>query len=61
MASLNRTLQPAIDTQFVIPDDRFQSITGTLVREIALMGGDISAFVGPSVARALQQKRQERG
>ena len=61
MASLNRTLQPAIDTQFVIPDDRFQSITGTLVRKIALMGGDISAFVGPSVARALQQKRQERG
>ena len=61
MASLNRALQPAIDTQFVIPDDRFQSITGTLVREIALMGGDISAFVGPSVARALQQKRQERG
>lgn len=61
MASLNRTLQPGIDTQFVIPDDRFQSITGTLVREIALMGGAIDAFVAPGVARALQRKRQERG
>ncbi|MDO5056456.1 MAG: pantetheine-phosphate adenylyltransferase [Lautropia sp.] len=60
MASLNRTLQPGIDTQFVIPDDRFQSITGTLVREIALMGGAIDAFVAPVVARALQRKRQER-
>lgn len=60
MASLNRTLQPGIDTQFVIPDDRFQSITGTLVREIALMGGNVGAFVDPLVARALQQKKRER-
>lgn len=60
MASLNRQLQPGIDTQFVIPDDRFQSITGTLVREIALLGGDISAFVDPVVAEALIRKRKER-
>lgn len=60
MASLNRTLAPAIDTQFVIPDDRYQSITGTLVREIALMGGDVSAFTHPLVAGALSAKRQER-
>ena len=39
MASLNRILQPTIDTHFIIPDDRYQSITGTLVREIAMMGG----------------------
>lgn len=60
MASLNRTLAPGIDTQFVIPDDRYQSITGTLVREIALMGGDVSAFTHPRVAEALIAKRQER-
>lgn len=60
MASLNRVLQPGIDTLFMIPDDRHQSITGTLVREIAMMGGDVSAFVGPVVLDALKRKRQER-
>lgn len=60
MASLNRTLAPAVDTHFVIPDDRYQSITGTLVREIALMGGDVGAFTHPLVAAALVAKRQER-
>ena len=60
MASLNRTLLPAIDTHFVIPDDRYQSITGTLVREIALLGGDVSPFVSPVVLAALQQKYRER-
>lgn len=61
MASLNRVLQPGIDTLFMIPDDRHQSITGTLVREIAMMGGDVSAFVGPVVREALRKKREERG
>ena len=52
MASLNRILQPTIDTHFIIPDDRYQSITGTLVREIAMMGGDVRAFVNPVVLAA---------
>ena len=56
MASLNRILQPSIDTHFIIPDDRYQSITGTLVREIAMMGGDVRAFVNPVVLAALQEK-----
>ena len=56
MASLNRILQPTIDTHFIIPDDRYQSITGTLVREIAMMGGDVRAFVNPVVLAALQEK-----
>ena len=60
MASLNRTMQPTIDTHFIIPDDRFQSITGTLVREIAMMGGDVRAFVNPVVLAALQEKYLKR-
>ena len=60
MASLNRILQPTIDTHFIIPDDRYQSITGTLVREIALMGGDVRAFVNPVVLAALQEKYLKR-
>ncbi|WP_273469988.1 pantetheine-phosphate adenylyltransferase [Lautropia mirabilis] len=60
MASLNRILQPTIDTHFIIPDDRYQSITGTLVREIAMMGGDVRAFVNPVVLVALQEKYLKR-
>ena len=60
MASLNRILQPTIDTDFIIPDDRYQSITGTLVREIAMMGGDVRAFVNPVVLAALQEKYLKR-
>ena len=60
MASLNRILQPTIDTHFIIPDDRYQSITGTLVREIAMMGGDVRAFVNPVVLAALQEKSLKR-
>ena len=60
MASLNRILQPTIDTHFIIPDDRSQSITGTLVREIAMMGGDVRAFVNPVVLAALQEKYLKR-
>ncbi|MFC2554682.1 MAG: pantetheine-phosphate adenylyltransferase [Lautropia mirabilis] len=60
MASLNRILQPTIDTHFIIPDDRYQSITGTLVREIAMMGGDVRAFVNPVVLTALQEKYLKR-
>ena len=60
MASLNRNLQPSIDTHFIIPDDRYQSITGTLVREIAMMGGDVRAFVNPVVLAALQEKYLKR-
>ena len=60
IASLNRILQPTIDTHFIIPDDRYQSITGTLVREIAMMGGDVRAFVNPVVLAALQEKYLKR-
>ena len=60
MASLNRILQPTIDTHLIIPDDRYQSITGTLVREIAMMGGDVRAFVNPVVLAALQEKYLKR-
>ena len=60
MASLNRILQPTIDTHFILPDDRYQSITGTLVRELAMMGADVRAFVNPVVLAALQEKYLKR-
>jgi pantetheine-phosphate adenylyltransferase len=38
------------------PSDQYQFISGTIVREIAQLGGDISKFVFPSVEKRLQEK-----
>jgi pantetheine-phosphate adenylyltransferase len=42
------------------PSDQYQFISGTIVREIAELGGDVSKFVFPSVERWLQAKTKER-
>jgi pantetheine-phosphate adenylyltransferase len=56
MAGMNAEMAPAIQTIFIpaVPKDR--PITATLVRQIASMGGDVSAFVPAEVARALRAK-----
>ena len=57
MAGMNGTMAPGIDTVFLPASPAVRHITGTLVRQIALMGGDVSPFVSPAVARALAGKR----
>lgn len=56
MAGMNRYLMPEAETLFMTPSDQYQFISGTIVREIAVLGGDISKFVFPSVAVWLQNK-----
>lgn len=58
MAGMNRKLMPQAETVFLTPDERYQFVSGTFVREIALLGGDVSAFVSERVAQALQRKAQ---
>ena len=53
MLSMNRILQPGLETVFLAPSEEFSYISSTLVRQIASYGGDISRFVHPSVAKAL--------
>jgi pantetheine-phosphate adenylyltransferase len=60
LAGMNHYLMPDVDTVFLTPTDQFQFISGTLVREIALFGGDVSRFVSPAVASRLEAKRRER-
>ncbi len=60
MAGMNRHLLPEVETLFMTPSDQYQFISGTIVREIALLGGDVSKFVFPSVERWLQLKAKER-
>jgi pantetheine-phosphate adenylyltransferase len=56
MAGMNGTMAPGIDTVFLPASPAVRHITGTLVRQIALMGGDVSPFVTPAVAKALAAK-----
>ena len=61
MAGMNRQLMPEVETVFMTPSDQFQFVSGTFVREIATLGGDVSKFVAPSVLRRLRDRVTEAG
>lgn len=56
MVGMNSRMAPGVETIFLTADAQYQAITGTLVREIARMGGDITPFVSPAVAQAIAKK-----
>lgn len=56
MARTNRALAPGIQTLFLVSAPEHVHISSTLVREIAELGGDLSPFVPPAVARALARR-----
>jgi len=56
MAGMNAIMAPAVQTVFLPASPDVRPITATLVRQIASMGGDISAFVPPQVAVRLKKK-----
>ena len=59
MAGMNRQLMPEVETLFLTPSDQYQFISSTFVREIALLGGEVSNFVSPSVNERLQVRTRE--
>jgi pantetheine-phosphate adenylyltransferase len=56
MAGMNAVMAPGVQTVFLPASPEVRPITATLVRQIASMGGDISAFVPPQVAVRLKKK-----
>ena len=56
MAGMNGTMAPKVQTVFLPPSPAVRPITATLVRQIAAMGGDVSAFVPAQVAARLKKK-----
>jgi pantetheine-phosphate adenylyltransferase len=56
LAGMNRNLYPQIETLFLTPSENYLFISATLVREIALLGGDVSKFVHPTVVARLRAK-----
>ncbi|MFM1849908.1 pantetheine-phosphate adenylyltransferase [Betaproteobacteria bacterium LSUCC0115] len=61
MAGMNRYLMPDVETMFLTPSDQYQFISGSIVREIATLGGDVSKFVFPSVEEWLLRKLKQQG
>ncbi|MDR1310482.1 MAG: pantetheine-phosphate adenylyltransferase [Burkholderiaceae bacterium] len=59
LAGMNRYLMPEAETLFMTPSDQYQFISGTIVREIAILGGDVSKFVFPSVEKWLKSKLRQ--
>ena len=58
LAGMNRNLAPDVETVFLTPSGRYQFVSSTFVREIALLGGDVSKFVSPHVWQRLMTKKE---
>jgi pantetheine-phosphate adenylyltransferase len=56
LAGMNEAMAPEVHTVFVPASPAVRPITATLVRQIAGMGGDVSAFVPPAIAKSLKSK-----
>jgi pantetheine-phosphate adenylyltransferase len=58
LATMSRHLAREVDYVFMTPQEQFTFISSTLVREIATFGGDVSQFVSPVVAEALERRQR---
>ena len=61
LAGMNRKLYPDVETVFMTPGEEHMFLSATLVREISVMGGDVSKFVSPTIAGRLKTKIQDLG
>jgi len=62
LAMMNQSLNPEIETVFLSPDPQFFVLRSSAIKELARYGGDVTAMVPESVARALTDKyRESRG
>jgi pantetheine-phosphate adenylyltransferase len=58
LANMSRHLAREIETVFLTPQEQFTFISSTLVREIAVLGGDVAEFVHPLVEAELKKQRR---
>ncbi len=61
LAGMNRSLMPDVETVFLTPSDKYQFISSTFVREIAMLGGEVDKFVSPAVGERLAEKVRSLG
>jgi pantetheine-phosphate adenylyltransferase len=58
LANMSRHLSREIESVFLTPQEQFTFISSTLVREIAVLGGNVNEFVHPIVATELKKQRR---
>ena len=58
LANMSRHLMRDLETVFLTPQEQFTFISSTLVREIAILGGDVKEFVHPLVAAELKKMKR---
>ncbi len=58
LANMNRHLAPEIETLFLTPAEQYAFVSSSLVAEISKLGGDVTPFVHPVVAKALAYNRE---
>lgn len=56
LALMNRKLNEELETVFLMPNERYTYLSASIIREVARLGGDISAFVPPNVQKALERQ-----
>lgn len=61
LATMSRQIAEDVETVFLTPTAQFSFISSSMIREIAMLGGDVSKFVHPEVEAALRAKAVERG
>jgi len=61
LAGMNRSLMPEVETVFLTPSDKYQFISSTFVREIAVLGGEVDKFVSPIIQERLMEKVRSLG
>lgn len=59
MAGMNRNLYPEVETVFLTPGEQYMFISATMVREIAVLGGDVGKFVQPAIRARLAERVRE--
>ncbi|HIY84474.1 pantetheine-phosphate adenylyltransferase [Rubneribacter sp.] len=56
MTAINYQLNQALETLFIMSPPQYMYLSSSIVRELASLGGDVSQFVPPCVARALAER-----
>lgn len=56
LAGMNRKLYPQVESVFLTPSEQFMFISSSLVREVAILGGDVTQFVSPYIQAGIDTK-----
>ena len=60
LAGMNRKLFPEVESLFLTPAEQYMFISASLVREVALLGGDVTQFVSPLIQERIERKIRSR-